>query len=162
MEQPRAEAHDSVYKLADHLDAVLAAIEDLNQLTSTNADPVDVLCIELSMITHALQARQCIYEVLAGEVRLYHHTALFLAGTEPLIDPKCEATCRGTATPITDAYLVGQRMPIGLLAKHAGRMLDALECYYVLYEDPENAAAPAHTSYHAAASPVPPAMPSAI
>jgi hypothetical protein len=38
---------------------------------------------------------------------------------------------------VSDRYLIGGRMPLGVLAHIAGAMLNALEAHHVLYEDHE-------------------------
>jgi hypothetical protein len=44
---------------------------------------------------------------------------------------------------ISDDYLIGRQMPLGVLAQLAGAMLDTLEAHFVLYGD-EREQLPSH------------------
>src|SRR5207244_1808723 len=81
MEQRHQHAPKNVYVLADHLDAILAATEDLLKLDTRSADPSEVLRLELVAITHALQARQRIGELHFAEPRFADQAVVFLAGS---------------------------------------------------------------------------------
>jgi len=101
-----------VYLLADHLDATLAAGEDLlrqrldvlHPRPSTEPSEVQawhrqlrgflevVRGYELTMLTRLMQARQRADEVRRGDSRLATFAALFHAGTTPLADTVAQAT----------------------------------------------------------------------
>jgi hypothetical protein len=128
-----------VYLLADSLDGILATCEDL--LAQDIDEPVNLLRLELAAITHVLQARRYIGEIEVLEPALVDQCVLFLAGTVALdlerlrsgrsVQP--QGTTR--ASPPTDDFLIGGELPLGLLAQLAGALLDALEAFFVLYDD---------------------------
>lgn len=98
--------HSSIYLLADHLDAALAAGEDLLALSLivteplSRARPRDVReedarlgrfiwqarTFEASLIAHVLQARRRAQEVPRPDAHLKPLVSLFLGGTAPLLD----------------------------------------------------------------------------
>jgi hypothetical protein len=133
-----------VYHLADSLDSILAAFEDL---LSEHIEPSHLLRIELAAITHVLQARRYIEDLDATESVLIDQCVLFLTGTAALDlehlrsgrslhpQPPASADLR-----ISETYLVGRQLPIGILAELAAAMLDALEAHFVLYEDGHDSA----------------------
>jgi hypothetical protein len=128
-----------VYHLADSLDSILAACEDL---LTEHIEPSHLLRIELAAITHVLQARRYIEDLDATESALFDQCVLFLTGTAALDlehlrsgrslhpQPPASADLR-----VLETYLVGRQLPIGVLAELAAAMLDALEAHFVLYED---------------------------
>ncbi len=134
-----------VYLLADSLDSILAACEDL---PSQHIEPGHLLRSELAAITHVLQARRYIEEIDAAEPTLVDQCVLFLTGTAALDlehlrsgrslhpQPTASADLR-----ISDEYLVGRQLPIGLLAELAAALLDVLEAHYVLYDDHDSVSA---------------------
>jgi hypothetical protein len=134
-----------VYLLADSLDSILAACEDL---LSQHIEASDLLRLELAAITHVLQARRYIEEIDAREHALVDQCVLFLTGTSALdlahlrsgrsLRPQPMAS---TDLRICDEYLIGRQLPIGLLAELAAAMLDALEAHFVLYDN-EDVTAP--------------------
>jgi hypothetical protein len=128
-----------VYYLADSLDSILAACEDL---LGEHIESGHLLRLELAAITHVLQAHRYIEDLDAAEPVLIDQCVLFLAGTAALDlehlrsggalhpQPSASADIR-----VSESYLVGRRLPIGVLAELAAAMLDALEAHFVLYED---------------------------
>jgi len=130
-----------VYLLADSLDSILAACEDL---PSQHIEPSHQLRLELAAITHVLQARRYIEELDATEPTLIDQCVLFLTGTAAL-DLEHLRSGRPAHVPramregalISDDYLIGRQMPLGVLAQLAGAMLDALEAHFVLYSGDE-------------------------
>jgi hypothetical protein len=130
-------ARQSVSRLADSLDGVLASCEDLL------AEPIRSMQhfrLELAAITHALQARRCIDDLEVTDPALLDQCALFLAGTAALslerlrsISPASRSALATEA--ISDSYLVAHVMPLGNLAHFAAAMLDALEAQFVLYDE---------------------------
>jgi hypothetical protein len=138
-----------VYLLADSLDSILAACEDLpSQHTSHR------LRLELAAITHVLQARRYIEEIDATEPTLVDQCVLFLTGTAALDlehlrsgRPAHVQRAMSESVLISDDYLIGRQMPLGVLAQLAGTMLDTLEAHFVLYSGeqeqfPTNSAVP--------------------
>ena len=140
-----------VYLLADSLDSVLAACEDL---PSQHIERGHLLRLELAAITHVLQARRYIEEIDAREPTLVDQCVLFLTGTaaldlEHLRSGRAAHVQRAMpeSVAISDDYLIGRQMPLGALAQLAGTMLDTLEAHFVLYGGeqehlPANAAVP--------------------
>ena len=132
-------APSCVYLLADSLDSILAACEDLLTLP---IEPSHLLRLELAAVTHVLQARRYIEELDAGEPTPVDQCVLFLTGTAALdlghlrsgrsLHPK---TGLSVNRPISDDYLIGRQIPLGVLAQLAGTLLDALEAHFVLYGD---------------------------
>jgi len=126
-----------VYLLADSLDSILAACEDL---LGQPVEPSQILRLELAAITHVLQARRCIEEIDANEPTLVDQCVLFLAGTaafdlEHLRSGGSSRPVQSTRPSITDDYLIARQMPLRVLAQLTGAMLDALESHFVLYDD---------------------------
>ena len=126
-----------VYLLADSLDSILAACEDL---PSQHIEPSHLLRLELAAITHVLQARRYIEEIDATEPTLIDQCVLFLTGTAALDlehlrsgRPAHFQRAMPESVLISDDYLIGRQMPLGVLAQLAGTMLDALEAHFVLY-----------------------------
>jgi hypothetical protein len=141
-----------VYYLADSLDSILAACEDL---LGEHIESGHLLRLELAAITHVLQARRYIEDLDPAEPVLIDQCVLFLTGTTALDlehlrngrslhpQPPASADLR-----VSESYLVGRRLPIGVLAELSAAMLDALEAHFVLYEDGDDSVS---------ARPVPPA-----
>jgi hypothetical protein len=128
-----------VYLLADSLDSILAACEDL---PSQHIEPGHLLRLELAAITHVLQARRYIEEIDGAEPSLLDQCVLFLTGTAALDLEHLRSgrsfhplPMASTDLRISDQYLVGRQLPIGLLAELAAALLDALEAHYILYDD---------------------------
>lgn len=100
-------AHPAIYLLADHLDGVLAAGEDLlaarcypqprrdgggagPALTALPAFVAHLRALERTTIMHGLQARQRARDVRKVDRRFGPLAALFLAGTMSLVDAASE------------------------------------------------------------------------
>jgi hypothetical protein len=130
----------SVYLLADHIDVALAACEDLLRLPAA-IEPGDLLRLELTAITHLLQARHRSRELYLGDARLAEPALLFLAGTEPFerSEPMKSEPENG-APAMDESYLLGGRVPISTLRHLASRMVDALEFHYVINADDQTGA----------------------
>ena len=134
-------ASKCVYRLADSLDSILAACEDL---LANKSEPTHLLRIELAAITHLLQARRCIEDLDPAEPTLVDHCILFLAGTAALdLDHLRSGRPLQRQQPaevgISDHYLIGRQLPVGVLADLSAAMLDALEAHFVLYDEPDDA-----------------------
>ena len=99
--QPHA-IHPSIYLLCDHLDAALAAGEDLLSeflvLAGAGAATApdlagfvrDVNALELILIARVLQARRRAEEIKRSESQLRPLVSLFVGGTAPLVDAASE------------------------------------------------------------------------
>jgi hypothetical protein len=139
---------DNVYALADHLDAVIAACEDLLALNGRHADLEWLLAsvrrFELAAILQVLRARQYAEELRGSEAQVGTVALLFLASTaafteatraqvERVLDPENNGA-RSGGLVITDQFLIGRRVPIGVLLQMTGAFLDALELTYVIYD----------------------------
>lgn len=127
-----------VYVLADILDSILAACEDLLHLEK--AERAALLRLELAAITQVLQARQRIQDIDLSEPALVDQCVLFLTGTAALDLEQLRDGRSVDRQPsdfanlqVHDDYLIGRQIPLGVLAELAAAMLDALEAHFVLY-----------------------------
>jgi hypothetical protein len=125
-----------VCSLADHLDTVLAATEDLLELHPENVHADGLVRLELIAISHALQARQRLAELHFDEPLLADQSQCFIAGTDALevgeaqnVEPLVEHA------PLSEDYCVGRRISIRRLIELASGVLDSLERFYVLYPE---------------------------
>ena len=142
-----------VYVLADILDSILAACEDLLDLEK--AEPAALLRLELAAITQVLQARQRIQDIDLSEPALVDQCVLFLTGTAALDLEQLRDGRSVDRQPsdfanlqVHDDYLIGRQIPLGVLAELAAAMLDALEAHFVLYAESDG-------PVHAATFPIP-------
>jgi hypothetical protein len=135
MTERRQPAPPAICAVADHLDGILAASEDLLALHDWEGKSEPVR-LELVAITHVLQARQRLGELQFSDQLLAAQAAQFLAGTTAF-ESKQPATpaLTGTAARISQAYLIGRAISIAALTACASTLLDALEAVFVLYED---------------------------
>jgi hypothetical protein len=179
----------SVYCLADHLDAVLAAGEDLlraHLTISTEAggparlDELSRLALqrrfvetvrtlELALAMRVLQARQRAEELRRADPRVAPVAGLFIGGTAALADAAAELgdwtgfdfqtgnemvsylRSRGVIArdsaglialsdlTVTARFRIGRRIELGPLLDLAATFLDALELFYELYDEREEA-----------------------
>jgi hypothetical protein len=139
MLERQSQAPACVYRLADSLDTVLAACEDL---VKGSLEPNSAIGLELAAVTHIMQARRLIDELAPLEPAVMDQCTVFLAGTSPFAP---EYFGRGNlAHPPRGVFggnhgseqaLIGNAMPIGVVAQLAAAMLDTLEAFYVLYAD---------------------------
>lgn len=74
----------SVAALAEHLDLALAASEDLKHAMDVHADPSTTLRLELTALTHVLQARQLAGDAVGQGALQPGALSGFLAGTDAL------------------------------------------------------------------------------
>jgi hypothetical protein len=124
-----------VYYLANHLDSVLAACEDL--LNFSQRQTAQLGRLELTAIAHVLKARRCLQELYVDDDALSDQVALFLAGTGGFTDSRAGESARGAKAlgsyellSVTEDYLIGGRTPIGILADLASGLLNLLEARY--------------------------------
>ena len=182
--------HPSLHLLVDHLDAALAMGEDLltervalveatQQLTMARMVRqnrelgeflANVRTLELSLAARLLQARKRAEEMKRHESRLRPHIALFVAGTDPLVQA---AEALGDSTShdfetgdtafaflrtrsliardaaglerltqlcVGEDYLVAGRIHLGTLLDLVATFLDTLDLLFDLYEEPRAAA----------------------
>ena len=126
MRQHQQRATPVIYALADHLDAVLAAAEDLLKLDPVKPEPSNLLRLELVAITHVFQARQRLRDFHFLDQFLADQSKLFVASTDALsLEFLAEATVN--KSHLSADYLIGHRVPIRVLADLSSTMLDALE-----------------------------------
>src|SRR5262249_21033888 len=127
-----------VYALANCLDAILASCEDLQ---STTPEPSTLFPLERAAVAHVLQARQHIREFDPFHPGLVHGCAHFLVATNQLathwqpdnLHPA--STTQQRLLPLADDHLIGGQVHLCVLAYEAGKLLDALETHFLLYDD---------------------------
>jgi len=147
MLQRQLPAPDNVQALADHLDRALAACEELLRLNGRHQDMewflASVRRFELAAILQVLRVRQYAEELRHTERRIATVAELFLAGTLAFTEASgaqvtspfaTEREPDGNGLIITDEFLIGRRIPIGLLADMVGAVLDALAITYTIYD----------------------------
>jgi hypothetical protein len=141
LRQPSATPR-SVYALANHLDTILAACEDL--LKSTQAARVGRL--ELTAIAHVLQAQPNLQELWVDDDALSDQATLFLAGTAQIAHLQSLGAQSRAPVPeiVTEDYLIGGQVPVGVIADVVSGLLNVLEARYGdLWDDPAEARAAA-------------------
>jgi hypothetical protein len=137
MTERRQPAPPAICAVADHLDSILAASEDLLALHDWEGKG-ELVRLELVAIAHALQARQRLGELHFCDL-LATQGAQFLAATAALESKQPAAPApSATAASMSHAYLIGGAVSIAALTACTSALLDALEEVFVLYED-ENA-----------------------
>lgn len=130
-----------VYALADSLDAVLATCEDLQ---STTTEPSTLLPLERVAVTHVLQARQRICEFDPLQPGLVHGCASFLVATAQFGKYlksdilELASTTPQSFLPLPDDHLIAGQVCLSVLACEAGKLLDALEDHFLLYDDEQS------------------------
>ena len=116
----------TIYGLADHLDAILAACEDLHTVSPARSN--DIATLELGAISHALQARRCLQDIWIDDDAVSHEAALFLIATGALAQLQELGYSQPRSEAIgVDEHLLGGHVPAGTLADRASALLDALE-----------------------------------
>jgi hypothetical protein len=148
MLQRPALAPDCVYALVDHLDATLTACEDLLRLSGRDQDMewflASVRRFEVAAILQVLRVRQYAEELRQSEPRIATVAELFLAGTLAFTEASGAQVTSPFATDmdpnghgllITEQFMIGRRIPIGLLGEMVSAFLDALDITYVLLGD---------------------------
>jgi hypothetical protein len=136
MFEPDRHAPACVYALADSLDAILAACEDLPSTTSKPA-LISPSHLTRAVVAIVLQARRHIRELDPLEPGLVQGCANFLVATSEV------AINRSSSDPaqpekfllVADDHRSAEHMSLGIIAQLAGNLLDILEAHYVLYDD---------------------------
>lgn len=122
----------AITKFADHLDRMLAACADLAQFQpqdQSDETAGHALRVELTAITHLLQARACAREIDSDDDGLCECITLFLAGTQALE--------HSPASAFPDELMLGRRLAI-VTAMQFGRLM--LEACDALVRQPDFAA----------------------
>jgi hypothetical protein len=137
------QAPQCVYDLANRLDTVLAACEDL---LSSQTNVATLGRLELTAISYVLKSRRSLQELWVDDDALSDQVALFLAATGGLM---ARANTGGTGPfgthellAITEDYLIGGRTPVGILADLTGDLLNLLEARYGALWDTERSQPP--------------------
>jgi hypothetical protein len=120
----------TVRTLIDHLDAVLAGCDSLQTAQNAAASSHDLLRLELTVIAHALQARESMKELAAVDGALSSQVVLFLTVTSCL-----EEAGSADATALLEAAstcLIGGRIPVATLVALTTAMRDFVELCFVI------------------------------
>lgn len=123
----------TVLSLAEHLDLALAASEDLMRATASSADLHSTLRLELTVLTHVLQARQLAGDAI-GEGAVPQRTLrAFLAGTDTL--ETAASPTQSDEKPEKTAGLIGGCIRITDLKLSLAAALGELGQHYSLDPD---------------------------
>jgi hypothetical protein len=140
------QAPQCVYDLANRLDTILAACEDL---LSSQSNVATLGRLELTAISYVLKARRSLQELWVDDDALSDQVALFLAATGGLTDARAGVNTRGTGhfgthelLAVTEDYLIGGRTSVGILADLTGALLNLLEARYGALWDTERSQPP--------------------
>jgi hypothetical protein len=140
MFHPQQHSLPAIHSLAAHLDAALVACEDLRRITRPAADPHNALRLELTAITHVLQARHDATEIRFADRELADRAGLFVSGTDPLETASAAARDRREEPGAVD--VIGGCMSIASLEELLACLLGALEACLVLPDGPDAADLP--------------------
>jgi hypothetical protein len=128
-----------VRSLLNHLDAALAACDDLLAAQGSAADPHDLLRLELTAIAHVLQAREDMQELRLADGAVRSQIALFLTVTGCLEETSPAGAAAGLEAAAT--LLIGGRIEVATLRALITAMRDIVELCFVTFND---AADPRH------------------
>jgi hypothetical protein len=126
-----------VRSLISHLDAALAACETLLSAQGAEADPHDLLRLELTAIAHVLQAREDMMELRLAGGAVRSQITLFLTVTACLEEPSSAPTI-GTEASAT--RLIGGRIDVTTLMALMAAMRDLVEFCFLARDDDDAAA----------------------
>lgn len=121
--------------LADHLDTALAACDDLLATSAAKLDPHAALRLELTAITHILQARQSMEEMALDDRDLSRSLVSFVSRTDPLETPSAAQMPHFAPGSGSDVRLIGGRIPAADLKSALVALLAALGSRYALEPD---------------------------
>lgn len=110
----------STHPLAQHLDTALAACDEL---LTRNADAQNLLRLELTAITHVLQARQSAMEMHLADGDLRRSLAYFVNQTDVL---EVAGSSQSKSKRQSDERLVGGRIALSSLTALLASLLDAV------------------------------------
>ena len=129
--------HPPVRSLLDHLDAALAACDDLLAAQGSAADPHDLLRLELTAIAHVLQAREDMKELRLADGAIRSQIALFLTVTG------CLEETRPAGAPVrleaAATHLIGGRIEVATLKALTAAMRDVVELCFETFNDAADA-----------------------
>lgn len=147
MRVTKSDLHSSIYLLADHLDAALAAGEDLLALSMVVTEPVSrttqravrsdearltqflsrARTLEASIVAHVLQARRRALEVPRPDAHLKPLVQLFIGGTAALVDAAADYGDPGALAFEQGADRLAYLRSRGMLAADAGGLMPTTE-----------------------------------
>jgi hypothetical protein len=129
--------------LADHLDTALVACDDLLKGSAQRVDALGALRLELTAITHVLQARHSAAEMLVEDHDLSRWLASFVSETALLEEASSADVAQKIRQQAAKGALLGGRIPIVDLKPVLASLLDSLESHYSLHPDGREDGAPA-------------------
>jgi hypothetical protein len=129
----------SVSSLAEHLDLALAASEDLMRASAANADFHTTLRLELTALTHVLQARQLAGDAIGEGALRPTMLSAFLADTDAL--EAAASTVQPQEMPAENSALIGGCIFVADLRLSLASTLGELGQHYSLDpdDDPDDA-----------------------
>lgn len=113
----------STHPLAQHLDTALAACDEL---LTRNADEQNLLRLELTAITHILQARQSAMETRLADGDLRRSLAHFVSQTD-ILEVAGSSQSKASPPRRSDERLVGGRIALASLTALLASSLDAVD-----------------------------------
>jgi hypothetical protein len=113
----------ATHSLAQHLDTALAACDEL---LTRNEDPQSFLRLELTAITHVLQARQFAMETQLADGDLRRTLAYFVSQTD-ILEVAGSSQSKVAAPRQSDERLVGGRIALASLTALLASLLDAVD-----------------------------------
>jgi len=119
----------STHPLAQHLDSALAACDEL---LTRNADAQSLLRLELTAITHVLQARQSAMETRLADGDLRRSLAYFVSQTDVL---EVAGSSQSKSKRQSDERLVGGRIALSSLTALLASLLDAVDRQSIAEDD---------------------------
>ncbi len=128
-----------VRSLLSHLDAALAACDDLLAAQGSAADPHDLLRLELTAIAHVLQAREDMQDLRPADGAIRSQIALFLTVTGCLEETRPAGAAAGLEAAAT--HLIGGRIEVATLSALTTAMRDVVE---LCFGTPRDEADPKH------------------
>lgn len=135
MLHPQRATPPCVSSLAEHLDLALAASEDLMHAAAANADVHTRLRLELTALTHVLQARQLAADAAGEGVLPPAMLGAFLSATDAL--EATTSTAKAENKPAVSSAMIGGRVLINELRLSLASALAALGEHYSLDPDEE-------------------------
>ncbi len=119
----------TVYALAGHLDTALVACDDLLSSPVQDLQPHSTLRLQLTVITHVLQARQSAAEMHLADRDLARRLISFVLETDLL---EFASAADATGDQAGEEALIGGCIPILDLKSLLASLLNALDGRYIL------------------------------